>query len=184
MFDVNITNGRACANHDLACPAAKSSPVPTDGVGHLPVRLHYLRFCEITDDAFGAKFFSFRQFFSQHGQDHWEPLLRARAIENACYVVAPRRRANSLASPTPLDDCRPVGNILACAPDRPSVSRPKSTSTRRPVRAQLPVAAKPPRDVYALLSADCAGRFPPEQNKKPGFRPVFSACGRVIYLKG
>ncbi len=23
------------------------------------------------------------------GKDHWEPLLRARAIENGCYIVAP-----------------------------------------------------------------------------------------------
>lgn len=28
-------------------------------------------------------------FTRQTGQDHWEPLLRARAIENQCFVIAP-----------------------------------------------------------------------------------------------
>ena len=30
-------------------------------------------------------------FTLQTGKDHWEPLLRARAIENQCYVVAPNQ---------------------------------------------------------------------------------------------
>ena len=54
------------------------------------------------------------------GRDHWEPLLRARAIENQAFVIAagqhgtPRRRHRLL---RPQHDHRPWGLVLAQAPD-------------------------------------------------------------------
>ena len=38
----------------------------------------------------GANIFVCPSDFTMNtGKDHWEPLLRARAIENGCYVIAP-----------------------------------------------------------------------------------------------
>ncbi|MGT2509897.1 carbon-nitrogen hydrolase family protein [Cupriavidus basilensis] len=60
--------------------------------------------------------------FNLHtGRDHWETLLRARAIENQCYVVA----AAQISGAGPGLPCLgrsmivdPWGTVLACMPDR------------------------------------------------------------------
>lgn len=58
------------------------------------------------------------------GADHWEVLLRARAIENQCYVLAPAQVARH--SPSRRSYGRsmivdPWGTVLTTCPDRPSV---------------------------------------------------------------
>jgi predicted amidohydrolase len=54
------------------------------------------------------------------GKDHWEVLLRARAIENLCYVVAPaqvgRHSANRLTFGNAMI-VDPWGTVLARCPD-------------------------------------------------------------------
>ena len=63
--------------------------------------------------------------FTLHtGRDHWEVLLRARAIENLCYVVAPAH----VGSYPPNRQCfgrsmivDPWGLVLAQAQDMPTV---------------------------------------------------------------
>ncbi|WP_459668888.1 nitrilase-related carbon-nitrogen hydrolase, partial [Achromobacter xylosoxidans] len=60
--------------------------------------------------------------FNLHtGRDHWETLLRARAIENQCYVIA----AAQIGGDGPGLPCLgrsmiidPWGTVLACMPDR------------------------------------------------------------------
>ena len=61
----------------------------------------------------GARFLAVPSAFApQTGRDHWEPLLRARAIENQCFVVAPAQWGQHNArprQPRPLDGRGPVG---------------------------------------------------------------------------
>ena len=58
------------------------------------------------------------------GAAHWEPLLRARAIENQVYVIAPNQIGRN---PSGYSDyghsmiVDPWGRVLACAPDRECV---------------------------------------------------------------
>ena len=59
-------------------------------------------------------------FMMHTGRDHWEVLLRARAIENQCYVVA----AGQIGDHEPARTCfgrsmiiDPWGLVLAQAPD-------------------------------------------------------------------
>jgi predicted amidohydrolase len=59
-------------------------------------------------------------FMMHTGRDHWEVLLRARAIENQCYVVA----AGQIGDHEPNRTCfgrsmiiDPWGTVLAQAPD-------------------------------------------------------------------
>ncbi len=59
------------------------------------------------------------------GRDHWEVLLRARAIENQCYVVAPAQVGEN--TPTRRTYGRsmivdPWGTVLCSCPDAPSVA--------------------------------------------------------------
>lgn len=64
-------------------------------------------------------------FTAETGRDHWIALLRARAIENLCYVVAPNQwgvhfgQRRSYGRSVVID---PWGNVVCCCPDRVSVS--------------------------------------------------------------
>ena len=73
----------------------------------------------------GARILFVPSAFTAHtGKDHWEPLLRARAIENGCYVVAPAqvgRHSPTRASHGHAMIIDPWGTILAEAPDGPGV---------------------------------------------------------------
>lgn len=64
-------------------------------------------------------------FLLHTGKDHWEPLLRARAIENGCYVVAPNQvgsnRDAGVATYGRSMIVDPWGNVLARAEDRECV---------------------------------------------------------------
>ncbi len=58
-------------------------------------------------------------FMLMSGKDHWEALLKARAIENSCYVIAPAQIGKKWDGPTygrsMIVD--PWGNVIARAPD-------------------------------------------------------------------
>lgn len=62
-------------------------------------------------------------FYMNTGINHWEVLLRARAIENGCYVVAPTQCGKKLNytayGKSMIID--PWGNVLACASERPGL---------------------------------------------------------------
>lgn len=63
-------------------------------------------------------------FAPQTGRDHWEVLLRARAIENQCFVVAPAQwgaHSPDRASYGRAMIIDPWGLVLAVAPDRPGL---------------------------------------------------------------
>ncbi|MGM0380725.1 MAG: carbon-nitrogen hydrolase family protein [bacterium] len=61
-------------------------------------------------------------FTFQTGQAHWEPLLRARAIENQCYVIAPNQRGvnpgNNVRAYGRSMVVDPWGEVVARASDR------------------------------------------------------------------
>ena len=69
------------------------------------------------------------------GKDHWEPLLRARAIENQVFVIAPDQRGREHAEAAlarSVDDRRPVGGRARAGARHASASSPPTwTSTRR-----------------------------------------------------
>ncbi|HEY8120643.1 MAG TPA: carbon-nitrogen hydrolase family protein [Myxococcota bacterium] len=71
----------------------------------------------------GARFLAVPSAFAKEtGRDHWEVLLRARAIENQCFVLAPAQWGQH--TPARASHGRslvidPWGVVLAVAPDRP-----------------------------------------------------------------
>lgn len=127
LFDVSIRGGPDFRESQTV--AAGVGPVLADtpfGPAGLSV-CYDLRFPELyrTLTLRGARMLFVPSAFTAHtGKDHWEPLLRARAIENQCYVVAPAQigrhspRRTSHGHAMIID---PWGTILARAPDRPGV---------------------------------------------------------------
>lgn len=93
LFDVDIP-GRAETYRESANVAPGTGAVVVDTpVGRLGLSVCYdVRFPELYRhlSAAGAQLFSVPSAFTAPtGRAHWETLLRARAIENLCYVIAP-----------------------------------------------------------------------------------------------
>ena len=92
LFDVNIPGAVSLCESAYVRPGTSlEAPVSTP-LGSLGLGVCYdLRFAEQSQAlaAAGAQILTFPSAFTVNtGMAHWEPLLRARAIETQCYVVA------------------------------------------------------------------------------------------------
>jgi predicted amidohydrolase len=101
----------------------------------------------------GAEILSVPSAFTAHtGRDHWEPLLRARAIENQAFVIAANqvgRHANGTVSYGRSMIVDPWGLVLAQAPDEETVVVADMDFDRLDrVRATLPALRHRRADVY------------------------------------
>jgi predicted amidohydrolase len=102
----------------------------------------------------GALVLSVPAHFTLHtGKDHWELLLRARAVENQCYVVAAAQFGTTLAD-RPSSYGRslivePWGLVLATAPDEQTVISAELDRGRlEDVRRRLPSLASRRPEAY------------------------------------
>lgn len=124
-FDVSIGNGGPTVREsDRILPGSRIVTVDTGEVGHLGLSICYdMRFGELFRIMAleGANILLCPANFTLNtGKDHWLPLLRARAIENGCYVIAPgqigkKPRFQAYGHSMVID---PWGNVTACASDR------------------------------------------------------------------
>lgn len=92
LFDVQLPNGETYAESRSFEPGAEVV-VADSPLGDLGLAVCYdLRFPELFRrmSERGAKAFVIPSAFTAHtGQAHWEVLVRARAVENTAYVIAP-----------------------------------------------------------------------------------------------
>lgn len=94
LFEAELESGKVIRESDLW--QAGSEPVMTNLEGwNCGMAICYdLRFPELFRhySAQGAQLFFLPSNFTQRtGKDHWEILLRARAIENQCFIIAPNQ---------------------------------------------------------------------------------------------
>jgi predicted amidohydrolase len=91
MFDIDIPDRVSYQESRRVAPGAVPTTVDVDGV-RVGLSICYdLRFPELYRQlaVAGARILLVPAAFTTHtGRDHWEVLLRARAIENQCYVIA------------------------------------------------------------------------------------------------
>ena len=145
LFDVNLANGEKHYESERIVPGDELVTVEVDGITFGLTICYDLRFPELYRllTLRGAQIIMVPAGFTLHtGRDHWEVLLRARAIENLCYVVAPAQ----VGSYPPNKQCfgrsmiiDPWGLVLAQAPDVPGVTLAEidlEAITR--ARAQIP----------------------------------------------
>jgi deaminated glutathione amidase len=93
LFDVDVPGGEAYRESHSIAPGAPAPVVVDTPAGRVGLSVCYdLRFPELFRrlGAAGAEVLAVPSAFTERtGEAHWELLLRARAIENLCYVVAP-----------------------------------------------------------------------------------------------
>jgi deaminated glutathione amidase len=91
-------------------------------------------------------------FTTPTGRDHWNVLLRARAIENQCYVAAAAQVGETLPGKPAYGRsliADPWGIVLAQAPDEETVIVAELDRARlREIRAKLPSLANRQADAY------------------------------------
>ena len=131
--------------------------VDTGEVGHLGLSVCYdMRFCELFRIMAlrGAQILIIPANFTVNtGKDHWEVLLRARAIENGCYVIAPGqiglKPSYQAYGKTMIID--PWGNVIAMASDKTGVITAEiDLEYLRSVRSQVYTLENRRSDVYQL----------------------------------
>jgi predicted amidohydrolase len=92
LFDVDIPDGARYRESESIAPGTETVVARTP-LGTVGLSVCYdLRFPELYRalSKQGAEILCVPAAFTLHtGKDHWEVLLRARAIENQCYVIAP-----------------------------------------------------------------------------------------------
>ena len=123
LFDADVGDG--ASYQESALVSAGSEPVVATSVaGKVGLSICYdLRFPELYRalSAKGAEILCVPSAFTERtGRDHWEVLLRARAIENLCYVVAAAQWGEHPGGRRTYGRSMivdPWGTVLCCVPD-------------------------------------------------------------------
>ena len=156
MFDITLADGTPFLESDKVRPGSEIVTVETElGVFGLSI-CYDIRFPELYRlmALHGAQIlFAPASFTMPTGKDHWEPILRARAIENGCYVLAPGQigkkplytaYGNSLV-------VDPWGTVIARSKDRPGITYAEiDLDYLDEVRRQIPSLENRRGDIYGL----------------------------------
>jgi deaminated glutathione amidase len=157
LFDVDLANGEKHYESERIMPGSEVVTAEIDGITFGLTICYDLRFPELYRALAlrGAQVILVPASFTLHtGRDHWEVLLRARAIENLCYVIA----AAQVGKYPPDRQCfgrsmiiDPWGLVLAQAPDRTTVITAEIDLAQIPAaRAQIPCLEHRRPQVYGL----------------------------------
>ncbi len=157
LFDVDLANGEKHYESERIVPGNEIVTAEIDGVTFGLTVCYDLRFPELYRSLAlrGAQVLLVPSGFTLHtGRDHWEVLLRARAIENFCYIIAPAQ----VGAYPPNRHCfgrsmiiDPWGLVLAQAQDMPTVIMAEiDLSQVASARAQIPSLDHRRPQVYEL----------------------------------
>jgi deaminated glutathione amidase len=154
LFDVAVDAGPVDTESARASAGDRTVVADVDGVAVGLSICYDLRFPELyrAMALAGAEVLTVPANFTERtGRDHWEVLLRARAIENGAYVLAPGQVGGPPGQPSfgrsmVID---PWGTVIAQAPDRVGIIRADLDPQRvAAVRRQIPVLANRRPEVY------------------------------------
>jgi predicted amidohydrolase len=147
LFDVNVPDGNTYRESNTVMAGNALPPIyVSDKFGSLGLSICYdVRFPELyrhlslkgVDVIFVPAAFT-----AMTGKDHWKVLLRARAIENTCYVIAPAQTGNHYERRYTYGHAMiidPWGVILADAGEQPGIAIAEINPIRlEQVRRQMP----------------------------------------------
>jgi predicted amidohydrolase len=128
LFEANLGNGQIIRESDIYAAGAKPVMAVVEGWSCGLAICYDLRFPELFRhySKHGvALFFVPSNFTQKTGKDHWETLVRARAIENQAFVVAPNQCGinprTGVASHGHSLVVGPWGDVLAVAGDKETI---------------------------------------------------------------
>ncbi len=147
LFDIALENGPADRESDRVTAGDQAVVADLEGT-RIGLSICYdLRFPELYRAlaVAGAEILAVpANFLARTGRDHWEVLLRARAIENGAYVIAPAQVGGSPGFPAHGHSMiiDPWGMVMAQAPDEVSIIHATLDLDRvASIRRQIPVLA-------------------------------------------
>jgi predicted amidohydrolase len=155
-FDVTLPDGTVCNESARIRPGSEIVTAETE-LGMLGFSICYdIRFPELfrlLATAGARLIFTPANFTLPTGKDHWEPILRARAIENGCYIVAPAqigKKVNFTAFGNSMV-VDPWGTVIARSKEECGVTIAEiDLDFQDKVRAQIPALKNRRSDVYDL----------------------------------
>ena len=154
LFDVDIPGAVAQESANVT-PGSELVVTPVEGHGLGLTVCYDLRFPELYRrlTLLGAQIITVPSAFTERtGRDHWEVLLRARAIENQVFVLAPNQFGTTPGTPTSYGRSMiidPWGTVLAQAGDQESLILADLDFTRQDeIRTRLPSLQHRRPDLY------------------------------------
>lgn len=155
-FDVTLPDGTICDESAQVHPGTEIVTVDTP-LGKMGMSICYdIRFPELYRlmALAGAQvIFTPASFTLPTGKDHWEPILRTRAIENGCYIIAPGQigkkvRFTAYGNSMVVD---PWGTVIARAKDRVGITYAEiDLDFLDEIREKIPSLKNRRADVYGL----------------------------------
>lgn len=155
-FDVTLPDGTEHRESDRVMPGKEIVDLQTE-LGHLGFSICYdIRFPELFRVLAlrGAEvLFTPANFTVPTGKDHWEPILRTRAIENGCYVIAAAQigkkpAMDAFGNSMVID---PWGTVIARAKNEPCVTMAEiNLDDVSKVRGQIPSLKNRRTDIYGI----------------------------------
>lgn len=155
-FDVTLPDGTVCDESARIKPGDDLVTVDTE-LGTFGFAICYdIRFPEMFRlmALEGAQvIFTPASFTMPTGKDHWEPILRTRAIENGCYILAPGQigkkvKFTAYGNSMVVD---PWGTVIARAKDMPGITYSEiDLDFLDKIRDQIPSLKNRRKDIYSL----------------------------------
>ena len=156
MFDITLADGTPFNESDKVKPGEEIVTVATE-LGTFGMSICYdIRFPELYRIMAlrGAQvMFAPASFTMPTGKDHWEPILRTRAIENGCYIVAAgqigTKPAYTAYGNSMVVD--PWGTVIARAKDEPGITYAEiDLDYADKIRRQIPSLRNRRTDLYEV----------------------------------
>lgn len=159
MFDVDLPGRMRLCESDYTIPGSRIVKPVSSPVGKIGMGICYdLRFPEfsLTLAKSGAEILTYPSAFTQTtGMAHWEPLLKARAIESQCYVVAAAQTGRhnpkrvSYGHAMVID---PWGCCIACCKEGTDIVTAEiDLNYLRNIRQEMPIWMHRRPDMYGVL---------------------------------
>lgn len=159
MFDIRVEEGPSYCESSHIAPGGEIVLVRTK-LGTFGLAVCYdLRFPEmfrLMSQAGAQMILVAANFTKDTGKDHWETLVRARAIENTCFLAACNQTGSKPAFEAYGNSMAvdPWGRVLTRASRKPGcIMVPVDLSQVEKVRTQLPSLENIREDVYSLASS-------------------------------